>query len=64
MKWIRHSGGWSPVSLEALGRLCTGGAAGVDAADGRRGPKKCRRATSLQRLDRELGAGFFGQMSF
>ncbi|CAK9070476.1 unnamed protein product [Durusdinium trenchii] len=24
VKWIRHSGGWSPVSLEALGRLCTG----------------------------------------
>eukprot|EP00439_Symbiodinium_sp_Y106_P038959 s959_g4.t1 len=22
--WIRHTGGWSPVSLEALGRLCTG----------------------------------------
>lgn len=24
VKWIRHSGGWSPISLEALGRLCTG----------------------------------------
>ena len=24
MKWVRHTGGWSPVSLEALGRLCTG----------------------------------------
>ncbi|CAJ1416807.1 unnamed protein product [Effrenium voratum] len=24
VKWVRHNGGWSPVSLEALGRLCTG----------------------------------------
>ena len=28
VKWVRHNGGWSPVSLEALGRLCTGPASG------------------------------------